>query len=231
MIPLLYISGVDLLAPRLWPMGTGAPRPRALQLLHPISWRAEFDWNDAAQLIEVRHSIAPGAVLKHEVYVWRNDELDRICYFDAELVEVYGDKPVSEELWTWSNGRPVETRNISTDDGQAVTWETWDWSADGETLIVSESSSRGLLTRTTATLDGNGCAVRIERVHTLDPRPQVIEVEWSAEGRILSAVKRVGPALEHSRRTLFRWDDGGRLIAQADGDAPDVDVYRYEYEP
>src|SRR5262245_53513176 len=94
----IEIAGFGTTSPRLWPMGIGAGQPRAMRLVQGVPWRIEFAWDEAGRLVEVRHRIEPDPVHKHDVYIWRNDQIERIQHFEADLVDLLGDTPPFEEL-------------------------------------------------------------------------------------------------------------------------------------
>ncbi len=226
MIGTLDISGLMSLAPRLWPMGIGAGRPRAIELVQGVGSLVELSWDEAGHLIEVRRSIPPGPVTTREVYVWRDDELDRIVQYESDVADVFGDEFASEQVWTWAHGRPVTVRSPSKI-GKEGPREDWEWSADGSSLKTTESSWHGVLVQRAFTFDASGHMVHSETEHTIDGARLIVDVTWSTDGRILEARGRSGPALEHELVVGFRWSGDGRLIVQSSGG---VDLARYLYD-
>ncbi|NVB80635.1 MAG: hypothetical protein HOV81_19730 [Kofleriaceae bacterium] len=226
LIPTLFILGIDG-APRLWPMGIGASRPRAIQGVTGVPARVELEWDDAGRLIESRFSIRPEPAWRRLTYVWREEVLERIREFDPKLAELFGDEPATEEIWTWSGGRPVEVRNITNEDGSETTREDWAWSDDGSSLTVTESSDR-VLARNRVNLDARGRLIHSVREYTIDGSSKIIDLEWTPDDRLIAVRVRAG----HGPELVigFRWDERGRLIAQTRSDMPGVDVWQYEYD-
>jgi YD repeat-containing protein len=226
MIPTLHVLAIDG-TPRLWPMGIGAGQPRAIQALVGAPGRIELDWDAAGRLTETRYSLRPQPPRLRLEYVWNDDQLERIREFDPKLVEIFGDQPRSELIWTWADGRPVKISNVSNEDGQEVSREEWVWADDGRSLTTTESSDH-ILAKITASLDADGRVRQLEREYTIDGSKEIINLSWSSDGRLLEARTPTGTGPELV--IGFRWDDRGRLVAQTRSDMPGGDVYQYEYD-
>jgi hypothetical protein len=196
--------------------------------------RNELLWDEAGRLVEVRTSYGGGAVSARQVYVWRDDELERIRHFDDSGDDVFADPPEHERVWRWSGGRPIGIRTVSRFGPPGIPFDEWEWEADGRTVRITESNDVRVLNRRTVTYDAAGRLVHVEGDLDADGTiDRVLDVEWSPEGRILSAREQRGPDLATVRIVTFRWDDRGRLLGQTNDLNPGKDlwIYRYPEDP
>jgi hypothetical protein len=229
LIPMTEIPGAPTVKPRFWPMHVGAARPRRVEACRTVAWRIELAWDDAGHLLEVREWIEPKPVQRRAVYRWRGDELEGIRYFDADLVDVLGDEPSSEELWTWVDGKPREVRHPR-EDGADTHLETWNWGTDGRSVTIAESSDTGIISTNQVTFDTAGRIVKSELRITLGGKHTIAEATWSDEHTIVEARMRNMAAPDRAKLIGFRYDDAGRLIAQTSSNPPGGDEWLYRYD-
>lgn len=228
MMPAIRINGFDASSPRLWPMGIGAGQPRAME--SPADgWRYEYRWDEHGRLVEVIGFTGRSAPARHEIYTWRDAELEVIRELETDPEEDGGDEWVRELIWSWEDGRPIAVRTRWPHGQPDQPRETWRWADDGRTLRITESASAGPITEQTIALDAAGRMVRRETAWTIDGSRTELDVTWSDDGRLLSARERSGPGLVHEHVIELRWDDRGRLIAQRDSNHPGIDQWLYRY--
>jgi YD repeat-containing protein len=226
MLPLVRVAGMNLHPPDFWPMGLGTGKPSEMIQGHN---RFSFTWDDRQRLTGVEIAWSPDGWGRRVSYHWRPDgTIERIAFDqreDQEEPDYSGPREVHH--WTFEGGRPrkvVEEWPVIEETGNV---RTWDWSADGRTARITETSEHGVLEVREVEFDARGklLGARTDRGGT-GGVDVVLEVSYSPDGRLIGARETEGNTV---REVVYHWDARGRLVRQTSTASAFTGEWTYHY--